>query len=68
MAALLMATLTACGSGDSGSSIGNTAVTKTADPNMAKDTQSIKARVHLPQFSEVKFTMPVTIANKKHRY
>jgi hypothetical protein len=57
--ALLAATLTACGSSDGDSSIATAAVTKTSESTTAKDTQSTKADLHLPKFSEVKFSTPV---------
>jgi hypothetical protein len=55
LATLFAASLAACGANDSGSSLATAAVTKTADSNIAKDTQSNKAAVHLPTFSKVKF-------------
>jgi hypothetical protein len=58
--ALLVASLTACGSNDSGSSLATTAETKTAGSNAEKDTQLIKAAMRLPKFLEVKFSTPVT--------
>jgi hypothetical protein len=35
-------------------------VTKTAESNTVKDTQSNKAAVHLPKFTGVRFSTPVT--------
>ncbi|WP_144021307.1 hypothetical protein [Caballeronia sordidicola] len=58
-ATILAASLAACGANDSGSSLATAAVTKTADSNTAKDTRSNKAAMHLPTFSEVKFSPPV---------
>lgn len=58
--ALLATSLAACGANDSGSSPSTTAITKSAGSITAKDTQSAKADVHLPKFSAVKFSTPVT--------
>lgn len=58
--ALLTASLAACGASDSGSSPATATVAKTTESNTAKDTQSVKAGIHFPKFSEIRFSTPVS--------
>ncbi|MGX7004196.1 hypothetical protein [Caballeronia sp. KNU42] len=58
--ALLAASLAACGSNGSESSLATGAEIKTAGSNTATDAQSTKASVRLPTFKEFRFSTPVS--------